>query len=181
MWAATLPLCGQHMWVDYATPQSRHWVHLPYQGPQHSDLLPAAHPRQHVADRLSSAFHRLRQLQQRLQRRSMPDYGHAHALTHLYGELQRLYHSAAVQQPHGQLHCAEPQLLACLRSIHVVYHRLAQAPPTAPLSRRDWQRRVRRLRRADVTQIARQVAGETEMLRQQLQLQLIAEPRRLQF
>ena len=181
MWAATLRICGQDMWVDYATPQSRHWIHLPYQGPQHSDLLPTTTPRQHLADQLSSAFHRLHQLHQRLRKQRMPDYGHAHALAHLFQSLQQLYHSPTVQHPQGQLHCAEITIRECLRSVHLVYHHLTRSPPTAPLSRRDWKRHLRQLRPAQVGQIGQHVGRIVEHLRQQLQLAMIAEPKRLRF
>ena len=174
--AATLKLCGDDMSIDYVSPTSTRFPHLPHRGTQHSDLLRAPTPAQALAQQLSAAFHRLQQLAERLGRRQLPDYGHLHALVHMYGTLHRRYFDVDIQ--HGALRCAEPLLRAILQAIEHIYWTLAGTTVHHPILRRDWTRRRRRLRPREC---ARHVHPQVGQLQLVLQLHQTVQPRRLRF
>jgi len=176
-WAGTLQLCQNDFSVDYVSPNSRRHPHLPHRGAQHSDLLPASTPAQALAQQLSAAFHRLEQLEQRLSRRRLPDYGHLHALVHTHGELHQRYFYPDIQ--YGPLQCAEPPLRAALQAIEYIYWVFAGTTVYQPITRSHWGRR--RSKRVRPPQLHPPVMGAVQTLRNVLQLRQSVSPRQLLF
>jgi hypothetical protein len=176
LWAGTLQLCQDDLSVDYISPHSRRHSHVAYRGAQHSDLLPAQTPAQALAQKLSAAFHRIEQVAQRLGRRKLPNYGHLHALVHLYGELQQRYYWPDIQN--GPLQCAEPPLRAALQTIEYIYWSLAGTTVHQPLSRSRWTRRSRQSRPQD---LHGPVLYAVQALQNVLRLRQSVQPRTLRF
>ena len=151
-WAGTLQLCQQDLSIDYVSPYSRRHPNVSHRGAQHSDLLAASSPAQALAQQLSSVFHRLEQLEQRLGRRKLPDYGHLHALVHTHSELHRRYFYPDIQN--GPLKCAEPVLRAALQAVEYTYWAISQRTVYQPINRSAWTRQSRRMRPPQIAQLS---------------------------
>lgn len=186
-WAGTVRVCGAERWVDYASPHSRHprWRRLPHRGAQHADLLAEDDDAlDTLARQLSSAHERLRQLAARLARGRLPDFGHLHAVTHLFDQLRARYFAPDVQGARGALRCAEPALREALRAVEGVYLALSGARVAAHrLDSRGWKVRARWLRKHPdvVAVVAGSVRGWVAALGKSLEMDATVEPRTLLF